>query len=153
MNLQAQSHEFDILYSSLKGEEGVINFYIPGFLCRMAGNIADLEHEEKELLRSIRSVRCMVVENPDINRQINLARVLSSVERDPGVFPLLQVNDGEDDVLILAREKDHRICDLYVIVGGEENVMVKVTGRMDRDLMKSIYDVTGIEQTRYIGDI
>ena len=153
MSMQAQSHEFNQLYTSLRGEEGVMNLYVPGFLCRMAGNIADLEHEEKELLRSIRSVRVLIVENPEINRQINIARVISMVKRDPGVFPLLQVHNDDEDVLILAREKDRRISELYVIVGGDENIMVKVSGRMDRDLMKSIYDVTGIEQTRYVRDI
>ena len=149
VNLQAQTKEFDQLYSAFRGEEGVINMYVPGFLCRMAGNLADLEHEERELLRSIKSVKLMVIENPEINRQVNFARVLSRVERDPGVFPLLEIHEKDEDVLILAREKNERVSDLYVVVGGEDNVLIRVQGRMERDLMKSLFDVTGIEQMKY----
>lgn len=148
LELQAQSHEFNRLYSSFRGEEGVVNLFVPGFLCRMASNIDDLEPEEQELLRSIKSVKIMAIENPEINRQVNLASVFSVVEWDHGIVPLLQVHDGEEDVLILAKEKDSHVTELYVVIGGKENVMVRICGRMDRDLMKSIYDVTGIEQTK-----
>ena len=147
--LQAQSSEFDELYSAFRGEDGVVSLTVPGFLCRMAGNIADLEQEEQELLRSIQSVKLLVIENPEINKQINLARVLSRVEPDKGVVPLLQVHDSHEDILILAKEENERISELYVVVGGEENVMIRIKGRMDRDLMKSLFEVTGIEQTKY----
>jgi hypothetical protein len=115
----------------------------------MAGNIADLDREEQELLRSIKSVKLLVIENPDINRQINVAEVLSRVEPDKGVVPLLRVQEKNEDVLILAREEKNKISELYIVVGGDENVMVRIKGRMDRDLMKSIYNVTGIEETKY----
>lgn len=146
--LQAQSREFNRLYSSFRGEKDVINIYIPGFLCRWASNIDDLEPEEQELLRSIKSLKVLVIENPEINSQVNLAKEFSLAEWDKGIVPLLQVHEDDEDVLILAREEDSRITELYVVVGGSENVMVKICGRMDRDLMKSIYDVTGIEQTK-----
>ncbi len=44
--------------TSTKGEEGVVALRIPGFVLRLAGTIADLDHEEKALLRSLRSVPC-----------------------------------------------------------------------------------------------
>lgn len=153
VGLQAQTNEFDELYNAFKAEDGVMNLYIPGFVCRMAGNIADLEKEEQDLLRSIHSIKLLVIENPEINKQINLARVLAGVEPDKGVVPLLRVQDGDEDVLILAKEDNKRITELYVVVGGEENVMIRIRGRMDRDLMNSLYDVTGIEQIKYTAKI
>ena len=153
VEIQAQTHEFNRLYAAFRGEEGVIHLLVPGFLCRMAGSIADLEHEEKDLLRSIKSVRIMVVENPEINSQINLARIFSVVEWDAGTLPLLQIHSDDEDVIILAREKNNCVCELYVVVGGQENVMVRISGRMDRNLMKSLYDVTGIEQTKFTREI
>jgi len=152
-NLRAQTTEFDQLYSAFRGEEGVINIYIPGFLCRMAANIAELDKEEKELLRSIKSVKLMIIENDEINRQLNLVTILSKVERDQDVYSLLEIHDADEDVLILAREEGKSISELYVIVGGDENVMIRITGRINRDLMKDLYTVTGIEQTRYTKEI
>ena len=149
VGLQAQTNEFDEIYSAFRGEDGVVSVTVPGFLCRLAANIADLESEEQELLRSIQSVKLLHIENPEINKQINLARVLSRVEPDKGVLPLLQIHDSDEDVLILAKEENERISELYVVVGGDENVMIRIKGRMDRDLMKSLFEVTGIEQTKY----
>jgi hypothetical protein len=111
--------------------------------------ILQMEDEEQELLRSIQSVKLMVIENEEINQQINLAKVMARVKPDRGVVPLLRVNDGKDDVLILAKQEEHRISELYVVVGGDENVMIRIKGQMDKDLMKRLYDVTGIEQTKY----
>jgi len=147
--LKAQNSEFNAIYSAFRGEEGVVSLNLPGILCRMVGNIADLDEEEQELLRSIHSIKLLVIENPEINRQINLAKVLGVVEPDKGVVPLLQVHNEDEDVLILAKEENNRISELYVIVGGSENVMIRIKGRMDRDLMKSLFDVTQLEQTRY----
>jgi hypothetical protein len=146
--LQAQKNEFNEIYDAFRGEEGVVSLYVPGFLCRLAAHVPDLEREEQALLRSIKSIRLMVIENPEINRQVNLAKVLSHVDRDPGVVPLLTVHDDDEDVLILARQEKEIVSELYVIVGGSENVMIRIRGRMDRDLMKCLYDVTGIEETR-----
>ncbi len=151
--LQAQSNEFNKLYASFRGEEGVMHVYVPGFLCKLASNIPDIDPEERELLRSIKSVRVLVIENPEINRQVNLARTISRAEPEPGMIALLEVHDGDEDVLILAREKDQRISELYIVVGGDENVMVRISGRMDRDLMKSLYDVIDIEQVKYTRQI
>jgi hypothetical protein len=149
ISIHAQSREFNRLYADFRGQEGVINIYVPGFLCRMAGNIAELEEEEKELLRSIKSVKLLVIENPEINRQLNLAKVIARANLEPDVHQLLRVRDGDEDVLILARQEKERISELYVIVGGDENVMIRICGRMDHDLMKSLYEVTGIEKVKY----
>ena len=66
---------------------------------------------------------------------------------------LLQVKDGNEDVAILAREKKGCIKDLVVLVGGEENVMVHIKGRMDGDLLGSLANVAGIEELKYTKEI
>lgn len=153
MGVQSQDHEFNRLYTSFRGEEGVIRIYVPGFLCHLAGSIADLEPEERELLRSIKSIKVLVIENPEINRQVNVARVISRAERDPDILPLLQVHEDDEDVLIMARQQNECISELWVLVGGDENVMIKIRGRMDHDLIQSLYKVTGIEQVKYTRQI
>ena len=149
ISLWSQALELHRLYDTYRGEEDVISLYIPGFICRLAGNIADLDYEEQKLLRSIKSVRVQVIENREINREVNFARAYADIRPAKGYFPLLEVHDGDEDVLIFARQKKETICELIILVGGNENVMVWVKGRMDHDLMKSLYEVTGIEQCRY----
>ncbi len=153
INLWSQAFHVHNLYETYRGEEDVISLYIPGFVCRFAANVADLEYEEEELLRSIKSVRVQVIENREINKEVNFARELSGKEPGHGYFAMLEVHDGNEDVLILARENEERVSDLIILVGGDENVLVWIKGRMDRDLMKSLYEVTGIEQCRYVREI
>lgn len=151
--LWSQTCELHNLFETYRGEEDVISLYIPGFVCRMAGNIADLDCEEQELLRSIKSVRVQVIENREINRELNFVREYADMRPTKGYFPMLEIHDGDEDVLILAREQEEMISELIILVGGNENVMVWVKGRMDHDLMKSLYEVTGIEQCRYTREI
>ena len=50
VSLFAQPAGVDRLYYNYKGEEGVVALRIPGFLMKLAGSIADLDREEKQLL-------------------------------------------------------------------------------------------------------
>ncbi len=151
--LYCQTLELNRLYNTYRGEEDVISLYIPGFVCRLACVIAELEYEEEELLRSIKSVRVQVIENKEINSTVNYALACKDMKPANGYFPVLEVHDRDEDVLILARQKEDLISELIILVGGDENVMVWVKGRMNRDLMKSLYEVTGIEQARYTREI
>ena len=153
LNLRGQSLKIYEIYDTFRGEEGVLTLYIPGFACQLAAGIADLETAERELLHSIKSLRIQVIENPDINRKVNFARLIDQEHLDKDYLTLLSVRDGKEDVVILAREKKERIAELIILVGGNENVMVWIKGRMDRDLMKSLYGVTGIESARYTKEI
>ena len=153
INLYSQTFELDHLYNTYRGEEDVISIYIPGFACRLAASIGEMETQEQELLRSIKSVRIQVIENKEINRTVNYARAFSGNKSARGYFPMLEVHDKGEDVLILARQKEDAIRELVILVGGEENVMVWVKGRMDQDLMKNLFEVTGIEQCQYTKEI
>lgn len=151
--LTAQFHRVQYLRDTYRGEEGVVSLYIPGFLCRFAANIGDLEDEEEALLRSIRSLQVLVIENEAINRRVNFVDEIAKPKFHKDYEILLSVHEAGEDVLILAKEKRGRVKELLVVVGGEENVLVCIKGRMNRDLFESLYDLTGIEGTRYMQEI
>ena len=66
LSLFAQPAGFDRLYYEYKGEEGVVALKVPGFVMKLAGSIADLDHEEKQLLKSIRSVTVLTIEESNL---------------------------------------------------------------------------------------
>lgn len=72
--LSAQTIGTNNLYQKYKGEKGVISIYIPGFAIRLAGSIADLDREERKLLRSIKSVRILTIEDQERFKGVNFAR-------------------------------------------------------------------------------
>jgi len=153
IGLFAQSYDINRLYATYRGEDGVVAFTIPGFLCRFAAAVGDLDHEEEILLRSIRSVKILVVENPEINRRVNFVDEIRHVKPESGYHTLLRVSEEDEDVLILGKKKKGCLRDLVIIVGGEENVIVSLRGRMNTDLLYALSGVTGIEACEYTKEL
>lgn len=151
--LFAQQAEFDRLYSTYKGEEGVVALRIPGFLMKLAGSIADLDQAEKQLLRSLQSVTILTVEEPNLYPDLNFTEEINLISMRDGYRMLLEMHEDEEDVVILAREKNSRIKDLIIVVGGHENVLVQVRGRMNGDLLGNLSRVAGIDELHYTSQI
>ncbi len=152
ISLFAQPAGFDKLYYSYKGEDGVVALKVPGFVIRLAGSIADLDREEKQLLRSLRSVKVLTIEDTGLYPGVNFAREVN-LSRMGGYQLLLEVHDGNEDVLIAAREKNGKITDLVVVVGGEDNALVHVRGRMNSNLLENLAEVAGIEELHFTSRI
>ena len=153
VTLFAQPAGFDKLYYSYKGEEGVVALKIPGFVMKLAGRIADLDREEKQLLRSIRSVTVLTIEEADLYPGVNFTEEVNLSHMKGGYKLLLEVHDGNEDVIIAAREKKGKLTDLIVVVGGEENVLVRVRGRMNSNLLENLAEFAGIDQLELVAKI
>jgi hypothetical protein len=153
VSLFAQPAGVDRLYYNYKGEEGVVALRIPGFLMKLAGSIADLDREEKQLLRSLRSVTVLTIEETDLYPGVNFTEEVDLSRMKGGYQMLLEVHDGDEDVVIAAREKKGKITDLIVIVGGDENVLVHVRGRMQSDLLENLAEVAGIDELKFTAKI
>ena len=153
VSLFAQSAGVDRLYYNYKGEEGVVALRIPGFLLKLAGSIADLDREEKQLLRSLRSVTVLTIEETDLYPDVNFTEEVDLSRMKGGYQMLLEVHDGDEDVVIAAREKKGKITDLIVVVGGDENVLVHVRGRMQSDLLENLAEVAGIDELKFTAKI
>ena len=153
VSLFAQPAGVDRLYYNYKGEEGVVALRIPGFLLKLAGSIADLDREEKQLLRSLRSVTVLTIEEMDLYPGVNFTEEVDLSRMKGGYQMLLEIHDGDEDVVIAAREKKGKITDLIVVVGGDENVLVHVRGRMQSDLLENLAEVAGIDELKFTAKI
>jgi hypothetical protein len=148
--LSAQSSDINHLFNSYSGEEDVISLYIPGFLCRIGAAIGDLDAPERELLNSIRSVRILVSDNEELNRHVNFAKEVNYRSHRSDYQLLLEVHDSGSDVLIMGKERNGLVSELLIVVGGDDNAVICIKGRMDKDLLDALYEVTGVEECRYI---
>jgi len=149
----AQPSGLDRLYYTYKGEEGVVAFKVPGFVMKLAGSIADLEHEERQLLRSLRSIKILTIEDASLYPGVNFTEEVNLHRMNGGYQLMLEVHDGDEDVIIAAREKKGKITDLIVIVGGSDNTMVHVRGRMNSDLLENLAEVAGVEELQFTAQL
>lgn len=153
LSIFAQPAGFDRLYYEYKGEEGVVALKIPGFVMKLAGSIADLDREEKALLKSLRSVTVLTIEEDHLYPGVNFTEEINLSNMKSGYKMLMEVHDGEEDVIIAAREKNGKLRDLIVVVGGDENVLVHVRGRMDSDLLENLAGVAGVEELHFTAQL
>lgn len=151
--LFAQPAGFDRLYYEYKGEEGVVALKVPGIVMKLAGSIADLDREEKALLRSLRSVTVLTIEEAHLYPGVNFTEEVNLSHMKGGYKMLLEVHEGGEDVLIAAREKNGKLRDLIVVVGGDDNVLVHVRGRMDSDLLENLAGVAGVDELHFTAQL
>jgi hypothetical protein len=153
VSLFAQPAGFDRLYYEYKGEEGVVALKIPGFVMKLAASMADLDREEKKLLKSLRSVTVLTIEDDQRYPGVNFTEEINLSNMRGGYKLLMEVHDGDEDVIIAAREKDGKLRDLIVVVGGDENVLVHVRGRMDSDLLENLAGVAGVDELKFTAQL
>ncbi|MDF1575796.1 MAG: DUF4252 domain-containing protein [Bacteroidales bacterium] len=147
LSLFAQPAGFDRLYYQYRGEESVVALKIPGFVMRLAGFIGDLDYEERVLLRSLRSVTVLTIEESYLYPEVNFTEEIN-LSADHYQL-LMEVHEDGEDVLIAARERNGKIRDLIVVVGGGENVLVHVRGRMESDLLENLAEVAGVDELHF----
>jgi hypothetical protein len=148
VSLLAQPAGYHKVYHTYKGEKGVMALYVPGFVLKFAGMCAGLDHEERQLVRCLKSVTVLTIEDGSRYPGVNFTEEMD-ISRMKGDYNLLmEVHDGDEDVIIAAREIRGKITDLIVVVGGEENTLVHVRGRMKSDLLEELADVSGIDELR-----
>lgn len=153
LSLFAQPAGFNNLYYDYKGEEGVLALKIPGFVMKLAGSFADLDGPERELLRSLKSVTVLTIEESHLYPDVNFTEEVDLSDMGGGYHMMLEVHDGDEDVIIAVREKKGKIRDLIVVVGGGDNVLVHVRGRMESDLLENLSEVAGIDELHFTADI
>jgi hypothetical protein len=141
--LSAQTIETERLYQKYRGEKGVVSLWIPGFVMKLAANIADLEPAEKAFLRSIRSIRLLTIDNNDLYPDVNFTREARITPGRNGYEVMMQVTSDGEDVMILGRERNGKLKDMLVLVGGDDNVMVHIRGRLNADMIGAVAQIAG----------
>lgn len=143
--IAAQSLATERLYQKYRGERGVISLYLPGAFLKIASRIADLEGPERDLLRSVRSMRVLTIEDAARFPEANFVKEAKLNAHNGAYQVLVEVHDGTEDVLIMGRVKNGKMKDMLVLVGGSENVMVHIKGRVDADMMGALASIAGAE--------
>ena len=153
LTLSAQTIRTYNLYNKYRGEKGVISIYVPGCVARLAAGIGDLKPEEAQLLRCIRSVRVLTIDDNERFPGVNFVKEARIHPGDAGFESLVEVHEDGEDVMIMGKIKGDKLKDLLVIVGGEDNVLVHIRGRLNADMIGSLSNIAGLQDMDFTSQL
>lgn len=128
-------------FAKYKYKNGVTSITVPGWAIRLAARWGDLERNERELLQSIDKVKILSIEDKDLNARSNLHREFySAVRENSEMEELMVVRDGNDLVTIFGIADEESIKELLILVGGDDNALVYVKGRLKPEMISRFMD-------------
>jgi hypothetical protein len=122
-------------------KSGVTTITVPGWVIRLAARWGDLDRNERELLQSIDKVKVLTINDENLNARSNLHKEFySAVRENSEMEELMVVRDGNDQVTIFGIADEKSIKELLILVGGGDNAMVYVKGRLKPEMISRFMD-------------
>ncbi|MBS0012196.1 MAG: DUF4252 domain-containing protein [Bacteroidales bacterium] len=143
----AQRNPIDAMFDKYSGTEGITTIFISSKMFRMMASI-DLDDDELEdVVKNLKSIRILTVDDSELNNKLNFFRELEKDLDFNGYEELMVVKDSEKDLKFLVKEKGKKIDELLMIGGGPgQNVMISIKGDLDLKNISSISKTMGIEE-------
>ncbi len=127
----------DNLYRKYAHKDGVVSINIGYIGCKFLGFVCDLsdaKKEETEMLKKIKGIRLLTIEDKELNKNLNFYKELEA----DGFFKknnyevLMEVTNKNETVRFLGRSLlEGKFSELLLIVGGNDNTIISIRGDID----------------------
>jgi hypothetical protein len=122
-------------------KSGVTTITVPGWVIRMAARWGDLDRNERELLQSIDKVKVLTIEDRDLNARSNFHKEFyNTIKENSELEELMVVRNDDEQVTIFGKADEESIKELLILVGGDDNAMVYVKGRLKPEMITRFMD-------------
>jgi hypothetical protein len=127
--MMAQNDAIDKLINKYKGQDGVTVVNVGPELFQMIKgmNIEDLDEEDLPLDK-ISSVRILTIEDNEALANVNFYDELKNNYDVSDLQEVITVNDGGEVVRMWMRNEGGNVQEFLLIVGGDDNVLIHITG-------------------------
>ena len=135
----AQNKAVDKLFEKYKGREGITTVSISPELFQMVNAMGIEEIEEQEFpLDKIASVKILTIEEEEGYEGVNFYEEIKN-ELDVSDFAeVMTVNDGGEVVRMWMKVDQKSVSEFLLIVGGDDNVLIYITGNFDMKDLESL---------------
>jgi hypothetical protein len=154
MVIHAQSNPVDDLFNKYSDKEGFTVVTISGKMFSMFANQESENDTEGNVLRKLKSIRILTVEDTLLNTGINFYTELSK-KLDLSAFEeLMVVKEGRDITKFLIHQNGSRVSELLVITGGPGgNSLISIQGDIDLKNISDLSKEMGIEKLENLDKI
>jgi hypothetical protein len=137
--MMAQNSAVDKLFAKYQGKQGITTVNISPELFQMVNAMGIEEIEEQDFpMDKIASVKILTIEDEEGYEGVNFYEEIKN-ELDVDDFAeVLTVNDGGEVVRMWMKVDQKTLSEFLLIVGGDDNVLIYITGSFD---MKDLEDL------------
>jgi hypothetical protein len=134
MAVLAQKTPVDKLFEKYANQKGFTTVNISGKLLGFASQLDTGDEATSNMLSNLKGIRILTVDDDELNKKIDF---YAELEKD-GFFkdneyePLMEVTEEDEVVRFLAKDAGNgKISDLLLVVGGDDNTLISISGIID----------------------
>ena len=134
MAVLAQKSPVDKLFDKYANQKGFTTVNISGKLLGFAAQIETGDEKTSEMLSSLNGIRVLTVEDDELNKRLDFYKELDKEGffKNNNFEVLMEVTEEDEVVRFLAKDAGNgKISDLLLVVGGDDNVLISISGIID----------------------
>lgn len=134
MAVLAQKSPVDKLFEKYANQKGFTTVNISGKLLGFASQIETGDQATTDILSELKGIRILTVEDEELNKKLDFYVELENdgFFRNNQFEVLMEVTEEDEVVRFLAKDAGNgKISDLILVVGGDDNALISITGMID----------------------
>jgi len=137
--IMAQNSAVDKLFAKYQGKQGITTVNISPELFQMVNAMGIEEIEEQDFpLDKVASVKILTIEDDEGYENVNFYEEIKK-DLDVNDFAeVMTVNDGSEVVRMWMKADKEKVSEFLLIVGGDDNVLIYITGNFDMNDLEEI---------------
>lgn len=147
----------DRLFDKYANQRGFVTVKINGSLLGFLAALDDESDKELETMsEAFSSIRILAVEDDYLNEELNFYEEIIDELDLNNYEEFMTVTSYEANVKMLIRGDSERIVEFLMIVGGEDNALIHITGNMGIDDIKAMASsshINGIDALKHLEEI
>ena len=145
--LKAQTSAVDEMFNKYSERDGFTVVTISSKMFSMFANQDAESKDAEDLVRRLKSIRILSVEDSLLNRSINFYTELGKKLNLSVYEELLVVKEGQDVTKFLIRQNGNMISELLVITGGPGgNSLISIKGEFELRNIQELSNTVGIQE-------
>lgn len=143
----AQKTPVDKLFEKYANQKGFTTVNISGKLLGFASQLESGDKATGDMLSSLSGIRVLTVEDDELNKKLDFYTELeqSGFFKNNNFEVLMEVTEENEVVRFLAKDAGNgKISDLLLVVGGDENTLISISGIIDPKNISKITEAMNI---------
>lgn len=142
--MMAQSSAVDNLFNKYKGKDGITTVQISPELFQVM-NAMDIEEMDNNEIPfdKVSSVKILTIEDEAANEGINFYDEIKGDLKTDDFAEVMTVDDGGETVRMWMKADKGQVLEFLLIVGGDDNVLVYITGNFNMSDLEGLAESFG----------